>query len=152
MIRHETSSSIILSSWQRRPIVGIGRECGKPRLLPRCSCRNNMPASIRASSENGGVLICPFSQTRGLSLLLICLLYVTFDILSIGKDMKHFGLNRGERRLRDRVSASSPIAACGRRRPFYCPRYPRQRDPLSHLLPVLQIRLLDNSINNGIIH
>ena len=38
---------------------------------PRCSRRRRIPASTRASDENGGVLTCPRSQTSGLSFRLI---------------------------------------------------------------------------------
>src|SRR2546425_4139529 len=47
------------SSWHRRPIDGIGRECGKLRFSPCCSRPSRYPASILPSSEKGGVLIWP---------------------------------------------------------------------------------------------
>src|SRR2546425_4083641 len=39
------------SSWHRRPIDGIGRECGKLRLSPCCSLPSRYPASIGRESE-----------------------------------------------------------------------------------------------------
>jgi hypothetical protein len=35
MIRQVTRSSGTRSSWQRLPILGMGRECGRLSLLPR---------------------------------------------------------------------------------------------------------------------
>ena len=46
---------------------GIGRERGSGIDSPTCRRRNSTPASIRASAENGGVLISPCSHTNGLS-------------------------------------------------------------------------------------
>jgi hypothetical protein len=67
MIRHVRPASVILSSRQRRAMIGIGRESGKLRLSTRCSRRSNMPTSMRAGADNGAVLISPCSQTIGLS-------------------------------------------------------------------------------------
>src|SRR5437879_1031268 len=73
------------SSWHRRPIDGIGRECGKLRLSPCCSLPSRYPASILASSEKGGVLIWPCSQTRGFSPGTIgSTSYVKYDISARG--------------------------------------------------------------------
>src|SRR5437667_389048 len=73
------------SSWHRRPIDGIGRECGKLRFSPCCSLPSRYPASILASSEKGGVLIWPCSQTRGFSPGAIgTTTYVKYDISARG--------------------------------------------------------------------
>lgn len=66
-MRRSLVSSRTRSSWQRAPICGLGRECGRPGFSPCCNRRSSMPASSRASGENGGVLILPAIQTRGLS-------------------------------------------------------------------------------------
>jgi len=84
-IRQSWPLSGTRSSWHRRPIDGIGRECGKLRLSPCCSLPSRYPASILASSEKGGVLIWPCSQTRGYSLGTIGQTrYVKYDISTRG--------------------------------------------------------------------
>ena len=65
--RHVAVASTMRSSWQRRAILGIGRECGIPSVTPCCSWRRRMPASSRAAAENGGDFTSPRSQTSGLS-------------------------------------------------------------------------------------
>jgi len=45
---------------------GIGLDCGMDNFSPFCNLRRSNPASILAGAENGGVLISPSSQTRGL--------------------------------------------------------------------------------------
>lgn len=84
MIRHVAPSSTIRNSWQRAPIEGIGRECGRPSLAPPCNCRSNTPASTRAARENGGVLTSPRSHTSGLSVADTCRVYVRVDIGASG--------------------------------------------------------------------
>ena len=60
---------------------GIGREYGRDRTWPFCSCRSRKPASILAFLENGGVCTSPCSQTKGLSFGLIYRqVYVRSDI------------------------------------------------------------------------
>ncbi len=58
-ILQSTSASRTRSSWQRAPTTGIGREWGIASICPFCSNRSRHPASIRAASEKGGVLISP---------------------------------------------------------------------------------------------
>lgn len=72
-MRQVTRSSTTRSSWHRGPMLGIGRECGMPILSPRCNWRSSVPASTRASVENGGVFTSPLSQTKGLSLCVLAL-------------------------------------------------------------------------------
>jgi hypothetical protein len=48
-------------------MVGIGLECGSPRLSPFCSRRSRNPASSLAGVLNGGVLTRPRNQTSGLA-------------------------------------------------------------------------------------
>jgi len=84
-------ASLMRSSWHQGPMAGIGRECGRPNVSPRCNNLSKYPASILASLENGGVFTSPRSQTIGLlaSGLLIRLarlaqsLYVRYDMVSI---------------------------------------------------------------------
>src|SRR5712691_111414 len=91
MIRKGPAGSLIRSSWQCGPITGIGHECGRLNVSPRCNSLSRYPASILASLENGGVFTSPRSQTIGLpaSGLLtyavrpLRLLYVRCDIVSI---------------------------------------------------------------------
>ena len=45
---------------------GIGRDWGMESHSPCCNLRSSIPASMRASCENGGVLISPLSHTNGL--------------------------------------------------------------------------------------
>ena len=66
-IRQLLRSSAIRSSWQRGPMEGIGRECGRDKFSPRCNDRSKYPTSSRAAREKGGVLISPCSHTNGLS-------------------------------------------------------------------------------------
>ncbi len=47
-------------------MIRIGRDAGRLRLPPRWRRRSNMPASMRASTENRGVLISSRSRTIGL--------------------------------------------------------------------------------------
>src|SRR2546425_1270848 len=66
-MRQVPPSSFTRNSWQRGPIVGIGRDAGRGTVSPACTRRRSVPTSIRASIEKGGVLISPFSHTSGLS-------------------------------------------------------------------------------------
>jgi hypothetical protein len=59
MMRQILFSSRIRISWQRGAMLGIGRECGKPSKSPCCRRRKRKPASRRADSDMGGVLISP---------------------------------------------------------------------------------------------
>jgi hypothetical protein len=47
-------------------MAGIGLECGRPNVSPRCNNLSKYPASILAPWENGGVFTSPRSQTIGL--------------------------------------------------------------------------------------
>jgi hypothetical protein len=47
--------------------MGIGRECGNPKLSPSCNCLNSIPISLRASLLIGGVFTSPCSQRNGFS-------------------------------------------------------------------------------------
>ena len=60
-------ASLTLSSWQRGPMPGIGREAGIPSVSPRCSRRSRYPASKRPALENGGLFTSPCSHASGLS-------------------------------------------------------------------------------------
>ena len=64
--RHVLLLSTMRSSWQFLPMDGIGRDNGMVMVSPRCNCLSNMPASIRAAAENGGVLTALRNHTKGL--------------------------------------------------------------------------------------
>ena len=66
--RQVALASVILNSWQRTPIDGIGLDAGIPNDSPLWRRRNKYPTSTRAGGESGGVLIAPPSHTMGLSL------------------------------------------------------------------------------------
>jgi hypothetical protein len=108
-MRHEIPWSIILSSWQRGAIDGIGRDHGRPRDSPCWSRRSRYPHSILAAEENGGVLTSPCSQTRGLSEDVIGTIYVISDILSTCG---------GWPRILESPLASPYIASCSLHRHF----------------------------------
>ena len=50
---------------------GMGRDRGSDKFIPFWICRNKYPASIRAFSVKGGVVISPCIHTSGLSFGLI---------------------------------------------------------------------------------
>lgn len=66
--RYVLFSSFTRNSWQRAPIVGMGREWGNESIAPSCSSRRSIPISLRAEMLMGGVLTSPCSQRRGLLL------------------------------------------------------------------------------------
>src|ERR1019366_10264403 len=63
-------------------MLGIGRECGMASATPSWSRRRSIPASTRASFEEGGVLISPCSHTRGFRATPMTTVYVGYDISS----------------------------------------------------------------------
>ena len=60
--------SLTRSSWQPDAIEVMGRDWGNPRFSPCCKRLSRKPVSSRAAFEKGGVLTCPWSHERGLSL------------------------------------------------------------------------------------
>ena len=68
MRRQLPPESRTLSSWQRSPTLGIGRECGIVSESPRCSSQSKNPVSSLAAFERGGLFTSPCNQAKGLSL------------------------------------------------------------------------------------
>ncbi len=65
-IRQSLLASFTRSTWQRGPMIGMGREWDMGRFSPSWTLRTRPPASSLASAEKGGVLIFPRSQTSDL--------------------------------------------------------------------------------------
>lgn len=82
-MRQVTFSSRTRSSWHLAPMDGSGREWGSESSSPFCSDRSIRPASMRASSENGGVFTSPESHTTGFCTRTTGK-YITFDICARG--------------------------------------------------------------------
>src|SRR3990172_10920188 len=89
-IRHTCPASRIRNSWQRTPIDGIGREWGIGGISPSCKFGSSTPASMRASGENGGVLISPLSHTNGRDCVATAHAYIRSDIAARGLERSRF--------------------------------------------------------------